>query len=229
MQRNKINVKIIRNLIILIMAIIVVIGIYYNIKKSQAEEIITLMVKIIDQEELVETKEINIYATKNENGKYSIELPEKLENNKIKRYLVEDLIENDDTQSNNTEDEEAKGKKIDDEETRKIEVNKEKISNKELEIRARYDSKKTIIDDEPEGKYLYNKEIEYNNGEIKAEGYMPLNAKIEVNKQEDEEATGYEIRIVEEINDKEKEYEFEKYDEFSFKYILDGLYTYTMR
>ena len=235
MRRNKINVKMIKNLIILIMAIILIIGIYYNIKKSKAEEIVTITAKIVDEDEKVKNQEIQLTVNKNQEQIYTTELPEFVNENKIEKYTTfegkEIIIKKEENNTEEQTDNESKtnidvekSENLEDTYNRKIEIAKEDIIDNQILLRVKYDKKEIEVDENEniiqesekvEGKEsnktitLYNKKIKNDDEKIEAEGYMPLNSEIIIRNIEEEYAKSYEIRIY----DEDEQYDFTKYNE----------------
>ena len=235
MRRNKINVKMIKNLIILIMAIILIIGIYYNIKKSKAEEIVTITAKIVDEDEKVKKQEIQLTVNKNQEQIYTTELPEFVNENKIEKYTTfegkEIIIKKEENNTEEQTDNESKtnidvekSENLEDTYNRKIEIAKEDIIDNQILLRVKYDKKEIEVDENEniiqesekvEGKEsnktitLYNKKIKNDDEKIEAEGYMPLNSEIIIRNIEEEYAKSYEIRIY----DEDEQYDFTKYNE----------------
>lgn len=99
MLKNKIIVKRIRNIIILLMAIIIMVGAYKNIDRSRAEEVIEIGVKALDNYAYLDDEEFILEARKMEDGTYEIELPESVNSKKINQIskitLEEKVVEED--------------------------------------------------------------------------------------------------------------------------------------
>ena len=75
MLKNKIIIKKIRNIFILLMAIIIMVGVYTNIRNSRAENVIQIEVEISDKSNKIDTQKITIDATETKDGNYLIKLP----------------------------------------------------------------------------------------------------------------------------------------------------------
>ena len=68
MLRNKIIVKKIRNIFILLMAIIIMIGAYHNIRNSKAENVIQIELEVADKSGILSAQNITVDATETSDG-----------------------------------------------------------------------------------------------------------------------------------------------------------------
>ena len=80
MLKNKIIVRKIRNIVILIMAMVVMIGAYKNIDKSRAEDVIEIGAIAVDNYRYLANENFILEAKKIEDDRYEIELPETVTN-----------------------------------------------------------------------------------------------------------------------------------------------------
>jgi len=95
MLKNKIVVRKIRNIVILLMAIIVMIGTYRNIGRSRAENVIEIDVMAIDSFGYLENEEFTMEAKQVKGDLYEIELPESTNDkviNRIVKVTLEDFV-----------------------------------------------------------------------------------------------------------------------------------------
>ena len=141
MLKNKIVVRKIRNIVILLMAIIIMFGAYKNIDKSKAEEVIEISAIAIDNYSCLENEEFILEAKEISDGLYEIEIPENI-NSKIVNNIINVKLTNE-----NTTDESENIEIIDN----KIKLTKEQIDNKQISFETVYDVAVTVIDEE--GKY----------------------------------------------------------------------------
>ena len=165
MLKNKIIVKKIRNIFILLMAIIIMFGVYTNIRNSRAENVIQIEMEIADKSNVLENQTVTVDATETKDGNYLLDLPTSVNGNIVTKYYttdgaeVEMGVENTDS---------------------KLELTEIEIANKKVQLHTDYDTKEVVIDNET--KTFYNKELKNNeDGDVVVTGYMPLNAELEVN------------------------------------------------
>ena len=95
MLKNKIIVKKIRNIVILFMAIVIMIGAYKNIDKSKAEEVIKLDAIALDNYGYLADEKFTLEAKQIDDNLYEIELPENINSkkiNKIVKVTLEDYV-----------------------------------------------------------------------------------------------------------------------------------------
>ena len=70
MLKNKIIVKKIRNILILFMSILIMIGAYHNVRRSRAENVIEISMEVADKNNSLEKQTVTIDATETKNGVY---------------------------------------------------------------------------------------------------------------------------------------------------------------
>ena len=92
-RRNRIIVKKIRNIVILLMAIIVMIGAYKNIRDSRAEDVIEIDAIAIDNYGYLSNELFKLEATQIGDELYEIELPESVNGKEINQILKVTLEE----------------------------------------------------------------------------------------------------------------------------------------
>ena len=68
MLKNKIIVKKIRNIFILLMAIIIMLGAYQNIRNSKAENVIQIEMEVSDKNNILSAQTITVDATETRDG-----------------------------------------------------------------------------------------------------------------------------------------------------------------
>ena len=202
MLKNKIIVKKIRNIFILLMAIIIMIGVYRNIRNSRAENVIQIEMEVADKSKLLENQTIIVDATETKDGNYLVELPTSVNENIVTKYYTVDGAE----VTMNDEDSD-----------KTLRLTETEVANKKIEVETDYDTEEVITVDQQK-ELFYNKEIkkaadENGNGEgdVIATGYMPLDAKAEIN--EIDLATLTEVKIPNEKQTMKKAYEVSIYQE----------------
>ena len=142
MLKNKIIVKKIRNIFILLMAIIIMFGVYTNIRNSRAENVIQIEMEIADKSNVLENQTVTVDATETKDGNYLLDLPTSVNGNIVTKYYttdgaeVEMGVENTDS---------------------KLELTEIEIANKKVQLHTDYDTKEVVIDNET--KTFYNKEL----------------------------------------------------------------------
>ena len=93
MLKNKIIVKKIRNIVILLMAILIMVGAYKNIDRSRAENVIEINAIAMDKYGCLENEEFALKAKEISDGLYEIEIPENI-NTKQVNQVIEVTLEN---------------------------------------------------------------------------------------------------------------------------------------
>ena len=88
MLRNKIIVKKIRNIFILLMAIIIMIGAYHNIRNSKAENVIQIELEVADKSGILSAQNITVDATETSDGNYLLNLPISVNKNIVTKYYT---------------------------------------------------------------------------------------------------------------------------------------------
>ena len=208
MRNSKIVIKRIRNIVILGMMLMIVIGTYINIRNSRAEDVTEeVLLKLTDIEGRIKEQEVNINATENEDGTYSVELTNVVNSYVINNFYTEDeekiLYDGEEEIETETEEETLYQEEQEITEEENIEntykefkltltLTEEEIENKEINLKAKYDTKTTIskeltnetedqdsndseeTENENENEtivVLYNKRFIYND-EIAVTGYM---------------------------------------------------------
>ena len=95
MLKNKMIVKKIRNIVILLMAIIIMFGAYKNIDRSRAEDVIEIGAIAIDNYGYLEKENFILEAQQIDDDIYEIELPESVNGKKINQIIkvtLEDIV-----------------------------------------------------------------------------------------------------------------------------------------
>lgn len=80
MRKSNIIIKKVKNLMILSMAVIVIISVYFNISNSRAKETTEIVANVTDETGEVDSQKVTLVATGNKNGNYEISLPETISN-----------------------------------------------------------------------------------------------------------------------------------------------------
>ena len=94
MLKNKMILKRIRNIFILLMAIIIMMGAYYNIRKSRAENVIEIEMEVADKSGTLENQTIMVEATETQDGIYLMNLPSSVNGNIVTKYYIDEDAEN---------------------------------------------------------------------------------------------------------------------------------------
>ena len=202
MLKNKIIVKKIRNIFILLMAIIIMIGVYRNIRNSRAENVIQIEMEVADKNKLLENQTITVDATETKDGNFLVELPTSVNENIVTKYYTADGAEVTMTDENSD---------------KTLRLTETEVANKKIKVETDYDTEEVMTVDQQK-ELFYNKEIrkpadENGNGEgdVIATGYMPLDAKAEIN--EIDLATLTAVKIPNENQTMRKAYEVSIYQE----------------
>ena len=93
MLRNRIFIKKIRNICILVMAIIIAIGIYTYVRRSRAENVIQVELEVSDKSETLAMQKVRINATETEDGNFILDLPTAVNGNIVMKYYLADGTE----------------------------------------------------------------------------------------------------------------------------------------
>ena len=185
MLKNKIIVKKIRNIFILLMAIIIMIGVYRNIRNSRAENVIQIEMEVADKNKLLENQTITVDATETKEGNFLVELPTSVNENIVTKYYTADGAEVTMTDENSD---------------KTLRLTETEVANKKIEVETDYDTKEVTTTDN-QTITLYNKELKVQNDEniekqesaqqektkntieeddVIVTGYMPLDTKTKI-------------------------------------------------
>ena len=132
MLRNKIIVKKIRNIFILLMAIIIMIGVYRNIRNSRAENVIQIEMEVADKNKLLENQTITVDATETKDGNFLVELPTSVNENIVTKYYTADG---------------AEVTMTDDESDKTLRLTETEVANKKIEVETDYDTEEVMTVD----------------------------------------------------------------------------------
>ena len=163
MLKNKIIAKKIRNIFILFMAIIIMLGAYHNIRRSRAENVIEVSVEVADKSNNLRAQTVTVDATETSNGIYMIDLPVSVNGNVVTKYYTSD-------------GEEVEMKPSSDEKIT-LELTADEVKNKKVQLGSDYDKKTVTVDDVET--VLYNKELANEDGDVIVTGYMPLKTQLD--------------------------------------------------
>lgn len=167
MLKNKIIVKKIRNIFILLMAIIIMIGVYRNIRNSRAENVIQIEMEAADKDNIIQTQNVTVDATETKDGNYLIQLPKSVNEFVVDNYYTTDDAKIEMQNENENED-------------KVLRLTESEITNKKLKVQIDYDKQDVTIS-ENEKETLYNKEIKNDeNGDLIVSGYMPIDSQTEI-------------------------------------------------
>ena len=156
MRKSNIIIKKVRNLMILSMAVIVIISVYFNISNSRAKETTDIVANVTDETGEVDSQKVTLVATGNKNGNYEISLPETISNVYVSNYKTL----NGDKSAND-----------------KIVLSQDEVENKEINLKVNYDKKNVTSTKTNEEMTLYKQNLEYDDKGIYVEGYL---AKLEI-------------------------------------------------
>ena len=195
MLKNKIIVKKIRNIFILLMAIIIMLGAYRNIRNSKAENVIQIEMEVSDKSNILSAQTITVDATETSDGNYLLTLPTSVNKNIVTKYYTsggEEIVVN---LENNTST---------------IQLTEEEVANKKVQVQSDYDTKEVIVNNQT--KVFYNKELRElpndsgtGSQDVIVTGYMPLDVDIEV--KEIDLATLTSVKLPSENQTMQKAYE----------------------
>ena len=211
MLKNRIIVKKIRNIFILLMAIIIMLGAYHNIRNSRAENVIQVELEVADKSDILSTQTVTVDATETSDGNYLVNLPISVNENVVTKYYTssgEEILV--DSENN----------------IATMQLTEEEITDKKVQLQTDYDTKEVTINDET--KTFYKKELtnklglqettqeesniveeQTENQDVVVTGYMPIDAELEV--KEIDLATLTEIKLPNEEQSIQKAYEFSIY------------------
>lgn len=168
MLKNKFKIRKIKNIFILIMIVAIMLGMYNNVRRSRAENVIEISLEVADKNNQLEKETITVEATETSDGVYLLELPEIVNTKMITKYY-------------NSEDEEI--------DSRTIQLTDKEIAEKKVQVATDYDTKEVeklevsgatiTVAENAEKKIFYNRKITNETGDIIATGYMPLEAQLE--------------------------------------------------
>lgn len=184
MRKSNIIIKKVRNLMILSMAIIVIISVYFNILNSRAKETTDIVANVTDETGEVDSQKVTLVATGNKDGNYEISLPETISNVYVSNYKTL----NGDKSAND-----------------KIVLSQDEVENKEINLEVNYDKKNVTSTKTNEEMTLYKQNLEYDDKGIYVEGYMPLLAQINVIQNENDISLEILYTVVESNNMSTKE------------------------
>lgn len=184
MRKSNIIIKKVRNLMILSMAVIVIISVYFNILNSRAKETTDIVANVTDETGEVDSQKVTLVATGNKNGNYEISLPETISNVYVSNYKTL----NGDKSAND-----------------KIVLSQDEVENKEINLEVNYDKKNVTSTKTNEEMTLYKQNLEYDDKGIYVEGYMPLLAQINVIQNENDISLEILYTVVESNNMSTKE------------------------
>ena len=142
MLKNKIIVKKIRNIFILLMAIIIMLGAYHNIRNSKAENVIQIELEIADKSNILSAQTITVDATETSDGNYLINLPISVNKNIVSKYYTSSGEEIEVDVENNIAT---------------MQLTEEEVANKKAQLQTDYDTKEVTDAKSGEKKLLYKK------------------------------------------------------------------------
>ena len=168
MLKNKLKIRKIKNIFILIMIVAIMLGMYNNVRRSRAEKVIEISLEVTDKNNQIEKETVTVEATETSDGVYLLELPEIVNTKVIARYY-------------NSGNEEINSKTI--------QLTDKEIEEKKVQVATDYDTKEVeklevsgatiTVAENAEKKIFYNRKITNETGDIIATGYMPLEAQLE--------------------------------------------------
>ena len=205
MLKNKIVAKKIRNIVILFMTIIIMLGAYSNIRRSKAENVIPISMEVADKTGALSVQTLDVEAKESTDGIYILDLPTSVKGNFVTKYYT------------------VEGEEIPIDingETITLQLTEEELTNKKVQLQTDYDKKDVTLEDKTIT--LYNKQIKYGQvdektGKVKeldeviVKGYMPLEAKLEFS--EIDLATLTAVKLPNEKETMKKAYELSVFEE----------------
>lgn len=142
MLKNKIIVKKIRNIFILLMAIIIMLGAYHNIRNSKAENVIQIELEIADKSNILSAQTIMVDATETSDGNYLVNLPISVNKNIVTKYYTSSGEEIEVNVENNIAT---------------VQLTDEEVKNKKVQLQTDYDTKEVTDTKSGEKKLLYKR------------------------------------------------------------------------
>ena len=143
MLKNKLIIKKIRNICILLMAIIIMVGVYTNVRRSRAENVIQIELEVSDKSEALGMQTIIVDATETQDGNYLLDLPTAVNGNIVTKYYTSDGAE----VLMNDEDAD-----------RTLTLTETEVADQKIQLQTDYD-KKEITTEDGQIVTLYNKEL----------------------------------------------------------------------
>ena len=143
MLKNKLIIKKIRNICILLMAIIIMIGVYTNVRRSRAENVIQIELEVSDKSEALGMQTILVDATETQDGNYLLDLPTAVNGNIVTKYYTSD------------------GSEVlmnDEDADRTLTLTETEVADQKIQLQTDYD-KKEITTEDGQIVTLYNKEL----------------------------------------------------------------------
>ena len=239
MLRNRLIIKKIRNICILLMAIIIMIGVYTNIRRSRAENVIQIALEVSDKSEALEMQTIMVDATETQDGNYLLDLPTSVNGNIVTKYYTADgteVLMNDENADKTLTLTEAEvseqkiqlqtdydKKEVTTEDGQTITLyNKELMDVKEPEENAEEGTNNTDTNETETNETLEEGTTEETNldDSVVVTGYMPLEAQVDIN--EIDLATLSDIQLPSDTQTMQKAYEVSVYQTFRTTIDADG-------
>ena len=143
MLKNKLIIKKIRNICILLMAIIIMVGVYTNVRRSRAENVIQIELEVSDKSEALGMQTILVDATETQDGNYLLDLPTAVNGNIVTKYYTSDgqeVLMNDENAD------------------KTLTLTDTEVDNQKIQLQTDYD-KKEITTEDGQIVTLYNKEL----------------------------------------------------------------------
>ena len=142
MLKNKIIVKKIRNIFILLMAIIIMLGTYRNIRNSRAENVIQVELEVADKSDILSAQTMIVDATETSDGNYLVNLPISVNKNMVTKYYTSSGEEIEVNVENNIAT---------------VQLTDEEVKNKKVQLQTDYDTKEVTDTKSGEKKLLYKR------------------------------------------------------------------------
>lgn len=143
MLKNKLIIKKIRNICILLMAIIIMVGVYTNVRRSRAENVIQIELEVSDKSEALGMQTILVDATETQDGNYLLDLPTVVNGNIVTKYYTSDgqeVLMNDENAD------------------KTLTLSESEVAEQKIQLQTDYDKKEFTTED-GQVVTLYNKEL----------------------------------------------------------------------
>ena len=143
MLKNKLIIKKIRNICILLMAIIIMVGVYTNVRRSRAENVIQIELEVSDKSEALGMQTIIVDATETQDGNYLLDLPTAVNGKIVTKYYTSDgaeVLMNDENAD------------------KTLTLTETEVADQKIQLQTDYD-KKEITTEDGQIVTLYNKEL----------------------------------------------------------------------
>lgn len=177
--------------ITIVLAIIVIIELL-TLGISRAEKVKEISCNVIDNENKIVNYTFSIEAFDGGESGYYITLPDIVNSKKISKYIVEEknIVTEEDTTSESNKIEKTPGERVF--------LTEEELASAQISIEATYDTK--IVNDAKLYNQVIKKEVQEESSYITVQGYMPLEATLEIEQVTDDVIEKFKQEVPENYN-----------------------------